>query len=275
MTAVQEVADATTVARTINIAATADRIMQARQQRIPVEKLIDAEGATIADAFRVQQEVVRRQVQAGDRIAGFKLGNIAKAMQEKFGVDEADYGYLMASQFYPENLPISEDEFIEPFVELEPAFVLKKDLGGPNVTVADVLAATDFVVPALEIIDSRVKDWKIGIFDTLADSGSTGGIILGGQPRKLSEVNLADTTGSISFNGETVASGNTNAIYGNPVSAMMWLCRRIAEYGITLRAGELILPGSCLAAAKMVPGTKVTGQFDGWGEISFDYTAAG
>lgn len=275
MTLTHEAAETAATARTINIAHTADRLMLARQRRTPVDVLIEADGATIADAFRVQQEVVRRQVQAGDAVAGFKLGNIAKAMQAKFGVDEPDYGYLMASQFYPENLPIPENEFIEPFVELEPAFVLKKDLGGPHVTAADVLAATDFVVPALEIIDSRVKDWKIGIFDTLADSGSSGGIILGGQPRKLSEVNLADTAGSISFNGETVASGNSNEIYGNPVSALVWLCRRIAEYGITLRAGELILPGSCLAAAKMVPGTTVTGRFEGWGEISFDYTAAG
>lgn len=256
----------------INISETADRLIVAKAKREPVDVLIDeAFAPTTADAFRVQQEVIRRYVEAGDHVAGFKLGNIAKAMQDKFGVDEPDYGYLLSSQFYPENLRISEDEFIEPFIELEPGFVLKKDLGGTRVTAADVIAATDFVVPAMEIIDSRVRDWKIGIFDTLADNGSVGGVIIGGQPRKLSEVNLANQAGVIEFDGKPVASGNTNAVYGNPISAIVWLCHRIAEYDITLKAGQFILPGSCLAAEKMVPGTKITGRFEGWGEVSFDY----
>ena len=260
----------------IDIAQTADRILEAKANRRPVDSLVRSEDEpTIADAFRVQQEVIRRQVEAGDSVAGFKLGNIAKAMQTKFGVDEPDYGYLLASQFYPENLPRSEDEFIEPYIELEPAFVFKRDVGGPHVTVADIIAATDFVVPALEIIDSRVRNWNIGIFDTLADSGSSAGIILGSQPRSLSEVNLSDTPGVITFDGETVAEGNTAAIYGSPLSALVWLCRRVAEYDITLRAGQLILPGSCLAAAKMIPGTRIAGRFEGWGEVGFDYVAAG
>lgn len=260
----------------IDIDDTAERILRARADRTPVDVLIrDEDGPTVDDAFRVQQEVVRRQVEAGDRVAGFKLGNIAKAMQSKFGVDQPDYGYLLASQFHPENLPISSDEFIEPFVELEPAFVFTRDVGGPHVTAADVIAATDFVIPALEIIDSRVRDWRIGIFDTLADSGSTGGVILGGAPRKLSEVNLSHTAGSVAFDGRVVAEGNTNAIYGSPVSALVWLCRRIAAYDLVLPAGQLILPGSCLAAAKMVPGTTITGRFDGWGDVGFDYLDAG
>ncbi|GAA1406481.1 2-keto-4-pentenoate hydratase [Glutamicibacter uratoxydans] len=260
---------------TLNIAETAQKLIAARASRQPLESLIDESLApTTADAFAVQQELVRLNVEAGDAVAGFKLGNIAKAMQDKFGVDEPDYGYILASQFYPENLRISEAEFIEPFIELEPGFVLKKDLGGRHVTAADVIAATDFVVPALEIIDSRIKNWNIGLFDTLADNGSIGGIIIGGQPRKLSEVNLANQPGIIEFDGREVARGNTNEVYGNPISAIAWLCRRIAEYDVTLKAGQFILPGSCLAAEKMIPGTSITGRFEGWGEISFDYTAA-
>ncbi len=259
----------------INIVETAQRILDAKASRSPVDVLVHVEdGPTVADAFRVQQEVIRRQVEAGDRVVGFKLGNIAKAMQAKFGVDEPDYGYLLASQFYPENIPRSEDEFIEPYVELEPAFVFKRDVGGRHVTVADIISATDYVVPALEIIDSRVRGWNIGLFDTLADSGSSAGVILGGQPRKLSEINLSDTPGAITFDGDVVAQGNTNAIYGSPLSALVWLCHRVAEYDITLKAGQLILPGSCLAAAKMIPGTRITGRFEGWGEVGFDYAAA-
>jgi 2-keto-4-pentenoate hydratase len=195
-------------------------------------------------------------------------------VQAEFGVDEPDYAYLLASQFYPENLPRSEAEFIEPYVELEPAFVFKRDVGGPHVTVADIISATDYVVPALEIVDSRVRDWKIGFFDTLADSACSAGVILGGQPRNLNEVNLSNTLGVITFDDKVVAEGNTNAIYGSPISALVWLCHRIAEYGITLKAGQLILPGSCLAAAKMVPGTRIAGRFEGWGEVGFEYTVA-
>lgn len=256
----------------INIGETAERIIAAMESRSPVEKLInEADNPTKADAFRVQQEVVRRRVAAGDSVAGFKLGNIAKAMQAKFGVDEPDYGYLLASQFRPENLRVNEDEFIDPYVEVEPAFVLKKNVGGPHVTAIDIMAATDFVVPALEIIDSRVRDWNIGIYDTLADCGSSGAVIVGGCPRKLSEVNLADTPGEVRFDEEVKATGNTNAVYGNPIGALAWLCRRIAEYDIGLQAEQLILPGSILAAEKLLPGHRITGSFAGWGEVSFDY----
>lgn len=259
----------------INIIETAERIIAAHDSRTPVDRLIDdADGPTTADAFRVQQEVIRRRVAAGDAVAGFKLGNIAKAMQTKFGVDEPDYGYLLAGQFRPENLTISAAEFIEPFIELEPAFVLKKSVGGAHVTAADIIAATDFVVPALEIIDSRVRDWNIAIYDTLADCGSSGAVIVGGSPRRLWEVNLADTVGEICFGGEVRAKGNTAAVYGNPIGALAWLCRRIAEYGIGLEAGQLILPGSILAAEKMVPGQRITGRFEGWGEVGFDYITA-
>lgn len=259
----------------VDIEATADRLLAAMENNIPVDTLIrEEDGPTVADAFRVQQEIVRRKKHRGDAIVGFKLGNIAKAMQDKFEVDEPDYGYLLASQFYPENLSLSETDFIEPFVELEPAFFLKKDLGGPHVTVADVIAATDFVVPALEIIDSRVTNWNINIFDTLADCGSSRGVILGSQPRKLCEVNMADTAGWITFDGKEVARGNTKEIYGSPLAALVWLCRRVSEYGITFRAGEVILPGSCLAAEKMIPGTTVRGWFEGWGEVGFSFDKA-
>lgn len=259
----------------LDVAQVATRLIEAQANRVPIESPLGdgQDGTTRADAFRVQQDIVRQLVERGDRPVGFKLGNIAKAMQTKFGVDEPDYGRLMASHFLPENLSVSADRFIEPFVELEPAFVLKKDLGGPNVTVAEVLSAIDYTVPALEIIDSRITDWEIGILDTIADMGSVGSVIIGAQPRSLSEVNLSDTAGSVFFDSAVAVSGNTNEIYGNPISALMWLCRRVDEYGVRFQAGDFILPGSCLAAAKLAPGTTVTGMFEGWGEVSFRYEA--
>lgn len=258
---------------TIDVETVAQRLIEATDRRTPLEEIFGSgPSMSIADSFRVQQEVVRRRVAAGDRVAGFKLGNIAKAMQSKFGVDQPDYGYLLASQFVPENLAVSAQSYIQPFVELEPAFILKGDLGGEHTTVADVIRATDYVVPSLEIIDSRVRDWKIGIFDTLADSGSSGAVILGSQPRRLTEVNLADMPGHVVVDGEVAASGNTSAIYGSPLSAIVWLCRRVAEYGISFREGDVVIPGSCLEAVSLAPGTSVTGTFEGWGEVSFDYT---
>lgn len=256
---------------TIDINAVADTLVQARKTRTPVERLVPAgTPSSIEDAVRIQQEVMRRRVAAGDRVVGFKLGNIAKAMQSKFGVDQPDFGYLFDSHFRYERHRLSHEEFIAPYVELEPAFVLKEDLGGAHVTVADVISATDYVVPSLEIIDSSVKDWKIGIFETLADGASVGAILLSSQPRRLTELNLSDMAGEIRFNGEVVASGNSNAVFGNPVSAIAWLCRRVAAFGITFKKGDVILPGSCLAAVELVPGSQVVGSFAGW-EIAFDY----
>ncbi len=257
---------------TIDIDDLAGQLIQAHRDRTPLDFLAPADvRRSIGDAVRVQQEVVRRLVQQGDRVAGYKLGNIAKAMQDKFGVGEPDFGYLLTSQFRFENLPLSPEEFIEPYVELEPAFVLKGELGGAHVTVADVISATDYVLPSLEIIDSRIKDWKIDSFETLADGGSVGAVILGGQPRQLSDVNLANTAGELRVDGEVIARGNTADVYGNPISAIAWLCRRVAEYGVTFNKGDIILPGSCLAAVPLTPGTHVTGSFTGWGEISFEY----
>lgn len=260
---------------TVTIDALADTLVAARDAGKPVTALpgADSPDATARNGFRVQQEVIRRLVERGDRVTGFKLGNIAKAMQTQFGVDEPDYGYLLASQFYPENLGVAASDFIHPYVELEPAFVLKTDLGGPYVTAADVISATNYVVPALEIIDSRVQDWDIGIFDTLADCGSSGGVVLGAQPRALGEVDLSDMPGEIRFDGAVVTQGNTWEIYGNPVSAIAWLCRRVAEYGVTLRAGDVVLPGSCLAAARLDAPGPVTGSFAAWGEVGFQLTS--
>ncbi|GAA1853716.1 2-keto-4-pentenoate hydratase [Brevibacterium marinum] len=254
--------------------AVAASLVRAQDERRPVDTVFGADASTAEEGFRVQQQVVRIKESRGDKVVGFKLGNIAKAMQDKFGVDEPDYGYLLVSHFLPENLAVAQSDFIEPFIELEIGFVLKRDLSGPHITAADVISATDYVLPALEIIDSRVKDWNIGLGDTLADSGSAGAVILGAQPRGLGEVDVSDMHGEIRFDGHTVAEGNSSAVYGSPVSAIAWLCRRISEYGVGLRAGDLVMPGSCLAAEKLRPGTTVLGEFHGWAAVQFDFTTS-
>jgi 2-keto-4-pentenoate hydratase len=222
--------------------------------------------------FAVQQINVEEAVTTGDRLVGYKLGNIAKVMQAAFGLDQPDYGYLLASTFTYGAATVAREQFIEPFVELEPAFVLRSHLRGPNLTVADVINAIDYAVPAIEIIDSRVHDWAISLPDTLADNGSTGAVILGGTPRRVTELTLRDTPGSLHFNGREVITGNTGNILGNPLSAVAWLGNRLAAYDVEFTPGQVILPGSCLQAVPMNEAGRWTGTFAGWGTIEFDVT---
>ncbi|KAI3054302.1 hypothetical protein CBS147353_11448 [Aspergillus niger] len=138
-----------------------------------------------------------------------------------------------------------------------------------DITVADVINAIDYAIPAIEIIDSRVKNWAIDLPDTLADNGSTGAIILGGTPRKLTELTLNDTRGVLKHNGKELMTGNTKNVLGNPISAVAWLVNRLAEYDIEFLAGQVIMPGSCLEAIPMEVG-QWTCTFEGWGTIEFD-----
>lgn len=222
--------------------------------------------------FRIQEINSEHAVNNGDRLVGYKLGNIAKVMQTAFGLDHPDYGFLHASSFMYEGTSIPRDSFIRPFVELEPAFVLRSSLKGPNITVVDVINAIDYAVPAIEIIDSRIKNWAIDLPDTLADNGSTGAVILGGTPRKLTELTLNSTRGVLKFNGEEVMSGNTSNILGSPLSGVAWLVNRLAEHDIEFKAGQLIMPGSCLEAVPMEKAGCWTCTFEGWGTVQFNVT---
>ncbi|CAI7582183.1 unnamed protein product [Penicillium bialowiezense] len=204
---------------------------------------LDADGG-----FKVQEINSEFALKNGDRLVGYKLGNIAKVMQAAFGLDHPDYGFLHASSFIYEGTSIPR----------------------PNVTVADVINAIDYAIPAIEIIDSRVKNWEIGLPDTLADNGSTGAIILGGTPRKLTDLTLSNTRGSLKFNGEEVMSGNTKNVLGNPLSAVAWLVNRLAEYDIEFKAGQVIMPGSCLEAVPMEKPGHWSCTFEDWGTIEFE-----
>lgn len=248
----------------------------ARRDRRPVTAPTATWPALDADAaFEVQRINVDLAVAGGDRVVGYKLGNIAKAMQDAFGLDQPDYGFLLASTFAYEGITLARESYIEPFVELEPAFVLGRDLRGPNVTVAEVISAVDYALPAIEIIDSRVQNWAIDLPDTLADNGSTGSVLLGGTPRPITELSLRNTRGALYFNGREVITGNTGHILGNPVNAVAWLANRLADYGIGFEAGQVILPGSCLQAVPMNEPGRWEGVFDGFGGVGFEVSVTG
>lgn len=225
----------------------------------------------VETAFEVQRITAQKAItQDGDRLVGYKLGNIAKVMQDAFGVDSPDYGFLLACLFRYEGTKIPLKDFIKPHIELEPAFVLKGPLKGPNVTVVDVINAVDYCLPAVEIIDSRVKDWNIGHADTLADNGSTGAVILGGTPRRLTELDLSNMRGVLKFNGQEVIEGNTRNILGNPLAATAWLANRLAAYDIQFEPGQVIMPGSCLRALPMEEAGHWSCSFDGFGTVEFE-----
>ncbi|WP_427005434.1 2-keto-4-pentenoate hydratase [Pseudarthrobacter sp. H2] len=256
---------------TITLEDIAGTLRTARLKGEPIAAPTETWPSLNADmAFEVQKINVGHAVADGDRLVGYKLGNIAKVMQDAFGLDQPDYGHLLASSFAFEGTTLNLGNFIEPFVELEPAFILGKRLGGKNTTIADVINAIDYAVPSIEIIDSRVKNWAIGLADTLADNGSTGAIILGGTPRRVTDLNLRDTRGVLKFNDREVISGTTGNILGNPLAAVAWLVNRLADYGVEFEAGQVILSGSCLQAVPMKETGRWSGTFEGWGTIEFD-----
>src|SRR4051794_34392933 len=157
----------------------------------PIPPLVETyPGATIEDAYRIQQHQVRQWVERGDAVRGHKVGLASAAMQRQMGVDQPDYGHLTGSMFHLEHQPIPVACFLQPKIEPEIAFVLGSALRGPGVTVADAIRAVDFVLPALEIVGSRIRDWKIGIVDTIADNASSGGVVLGSRPTRLGDVDL-------------------------------------------------------------------------------------
>ncbi|MFI5709349.1 2-keto-4-pentenoate hydratase [Kribbella sp. NPDC051620] len=229
--------------------------------------------ATIADAYAIQAAGTALRQQAGELVRGRKVGLTAKVMQAQFGVDSPDFGVLMASMFHPENTPLSSSALIAPRVEPEISFVLDRPLRGPGVTVADVLAATAFVVPSLEIIDSRITDWQISIVDTIADNASSARVVIGGTPTPLTEVDIRSIGVVLRRNGAIVETGASAAVLGNPATAVAWLANTLAPFGEHLEAGSFVMPGTCTRAIDVTPGDTVRAQFDGLGDVTVGFVA--
>src|SRR5690349_452615 len=183
----------------------------------------DYPQATTEDAYRIQQRQVEEWTSRGETIRGHKVGLASAAMQRQMGVRQPDFGHLTTSMFHLEHAPIPATSFIQPRIEPEIAFVLGRPLQGPGVTVADAARAVDCVLPALEIVDSRIQDWKISIVDTIADNASSGGVILGSTPSRLSDVDLRLAGCVLYCNGQLAATGAGGAVLGSPLNALVWL----------------------------------------------------
>lgn len=219
------------------------------------------------DAYRVQLVNVRRRLDAGERIAGFKVGLTSRAMQEMLGVDQPDYGHLFASMILPSGTVIDRSALIAPRVEVETAFVLGAPLAGPAVTVADVLRATELVLPAIEVIDSRVRDWHITLGDTIADNASSAMVVLGMEPSRPAALDLRLAGAVLARNGEIVETGAGAAVLGHPAVAVAWLANALATYGIEFHEGDVILPGSCTRALTVDVGDAIRAELSGLGPV--------
>ena len=205
---------------------------------------------TIEDAYRIQQRMIARRLEAGERIVGKKIGVTSKAVMNMLGVYQPDFGMLTDGMLYNEGEAIPADTLIQPKAEGEIAFVLKKDLKGPGVTAADVLAATEGVMTCFEIVDSRIRDWKIKIQDTVADNASCGVFVLSSALIDPRDVDLITCGMVLEKNGEVVVTGAGAATMNSPVNAVVWLANTLGRLGIGLKAGEIILSG---ALGAMVP----------------------
>lgn len=232
----------------------------------PVTEL--APNLTVDEAYQVQLVTIKQEVASGKSITGKKIGLTSKAMQDSLGVGEPDYGHLLDSMVVKNRGTVKSSQVLQAKVEGEIAFVLKKDLVGPNVTSFEVMQATDYIVPALEIVDSRIKDWKITLADTVADNASSGLYVLGDKKFNVTDVDLKQIGMALYKNNTLINTGVGAAALGDPAKCVAWLANKLHAYGIQLKAGEVILAGALSAAAPAVAGDTFQAKFAHLGEVT-------
>jgi 2-keto-4-pentenoate hydratase len=250
----------------------ADSLYKAEKGAYQIETIsTDNIDMTVQDAYEIQLLNVEKRINDGDKIIGMKVGLTSRAMQNLLGVDEPDYGHLTDSMLLLEGEICPINELIQPKVEGELAFCLKKPLKGPGVTIADVYNATGWVVPAIEIVDSRIKDWKIKLVDTIADNGSSAKLILGGRMTKIEDIDMRLIGMTLEKNGEILSTGTGAAVWGNPAAAVVWLVNKLAEFDIGLKEGNIILSGAVTAAESVISGDSFTISFQGMGSVTVKF----
>lgn len=228
-------------------------------------------GLDLDDAYAVQRLQVEAWETAGDPVLGYKIGLTSKAMQDQFGVDEPDFGVLPASGFLLSGTPVEAERFIAPRIEPEISVVLGRDLAGPGVTAVQALAAIDCALASIEVIDSRVADWRITVADSVADNASFGAVVFGSRPRAWSDIDPILTGCVVQVGGRVVASGAGGAVLGDPLNALVWLANALGSRGTVMRAGSVVMLGSVCAAIPVAPGDVVRADFAGLGPVTLPF----
>ncbi len=223
----------------------AEILRHSHENKAPCDALHDFIDANdVAAGYAIQEINTNYWLDQGRRLVGRKIGLTAKSVQKQLGVGQPDFGMLYADMAYVDGEDIPLDRLMQPKVEGEIAFVLKRDLSQENMTITDVMQAIDYAVAAIEIVDSRIADWDIKIMDTVADNASSGLYILGTEPRQLSEIDLHLCGMVIEYRGEPISTGAGAACLGNPLNATLWLAKTMVEAGRPLKAGDTILSGA-------------------------------
>ncbi|MEV6429926.1 2-keto-4-pentenoate hydratase [Nocardia sp. NPDC051463] len=250
----------------------ADELEVAERDRVAIDPLVARHpDIDVVDAYEIQLINIRRKLDNGATVVGHKVGLSSLAMQQMMGVDEPDYGHLLADMEVFEDVPVEASRYLFPRVEVEVGFVLGADLPGEDCTEADVLAATVAYAPSIELIDSRIKDWKIGLADTISDNASSAGFVLGAARVAPKDLDIKAIDAVLTRNGEVVAQGRSDAVLGDPVIAVAWLARKVAGFGVRLKAGDIVLPGSCTRAIDARPGDAFHAEFAGLGSVRLQF----
>ncbi|TLN13758.1 2-keto-4-pentenoate hydratase [bacterium] len=253
------------------IQAIADMLDRALHERHYIDPVIMLEpGLNIEDAYAIQMKNVAREVERGAVISGKKIGLTSLAMQTVLGVGEPDYGHLLNTMDVSHGkAPI--DRLLQPKAEGEIAFVLKEDIAGPNATLEDVLAATDYVVAAIEIVDCRIRDWRIKLIDTVADNASSGLYVLGPNRVRPDKIMLVNECMQLYKNGEWVNAGCGADVMGHPALCVAWLTNMLHRYGVTLKRGEVVLSGALSAAVVAQRGDRFEAVFNQLGTVKVEF----
>jgi 2-keto-4-pentenoate hydratase len=260
------------------VAAAAERLAGAQATRVPCAPVRDLIGTDdLQAAYAVQQRLVQARLDAGATVVGRKIGATSKAVQDQLGVDQPDFGYLLdemdVSAAASGGGPISMRTLLQPRVEAEVAFRLARDVDVPEdeITLAFVRESVEAALPALEIVDSRIADWRIGFTDTVADCASSALFVVGTDARPLSEVEPVEVEMSLTVNGEVRSFGDGAACLGDPLEALRWLAVQAARFGDPLRAGHLILSGALGPFVPFAPGDRVEASISGFAPLRVEF----
>jgi 2-keto-4-pentenoate hydratase len=249
--------------------ALATRLLAAEAACAPIDPIAAELGTKdVASAYAVQAEVTRRGMAGGRRLVGRKIGLTSKAVQQQLGVDQPDYGALFADMEIVTGGEIRTAGLIQPRIEAEIAIVLDRDLPGQDVTMGELMRAVAYVVPALEIVDSRIKDWKITILDTVADNGSSARFVLGAAPKCLTDLDLEACGMAMTRNGAIVSVGSGAACLGHPLKAALWLARAMSAAGHSLRAGDVVLTGALGPVSPATSGEFYEARISGFAPVN-------
>jgi 2-keto-4-pentenoate hydratase len=251
----------------------AEALWQADATGTPTEPLTDRyENLVIEDAYAIQSRNITRRLAGGAVVRGRKVGLTSLPMQKLLGVDEPDYGVILDDMLVEDGDEIDLGRLLQPRVEAEVAFVLERDLEGPGITAAGALAATAGVLPAVEIVDSRVADWRIKLVDTVADNASSGLLVLGGTLRSVRDLDLRLMGVVVSRGGRLLDTGTGAAALGNPARCVAWLANKLAGFGDRLHAGDIVLPGAVHRMVPVVAGDVFRAEFAHLGPVTVRFS---